>query len=131
LKRRIESLGLSNNVIFTGYVDESSKNAMYCAADVFVMPSAGEGFGYVFLEAMACGLPVIGSEKDGSREALRQGTLGELVDPGDNRALRDAILRGLKKERQVPVGLDIFDYGRFAAEVCKAVTSVCSPPEPV
>jgi hypothetical protein len=53
----------------------------YNSADAYVMPSYGEGFGIVFLEALACGVPVIGSKVDGSREALLDGQLGRPVDP--------------------------------------------------
>ena len=45
------------------------------------MPSMGEGFGIVLIEAAACGVPVVGSQADGSREALLDGRLGHLVDP--------------------------------------------------
>jgi len=45
------------------------------------MLSYGEGFGVLFLEALACGVPVIGSKVDGSREALLDGQLGRPVDP--------------------------------------------------
>jgi glycosyltransferase involved in cell wall biosynthesis len=48
------------------------------------MPSKGEGFGIVFIEAMACGLPVLAGNKDGSTEALQFGQLGPQVDP-DNK----------------------------------------------
>ena len=68
-------------VIFTGRVDEREKVDHYRLADAYVMPSSGEGFGIVYLEALACGIPAIGSKADGSREALRDGRLGQLVDP--------------------------------------------------
>ena len=61
LKKKVEALGLSDHVIFTGYIPESEKIAHYNLADVFVMPSTGEGFGIVLLEAVACGVPVVGS----------------------------------------------------------------------
>ena len=76
-------MGLSDRVIFTGYIPESEKIAHYNLADVYVMPSTGEGFGIVLLEAVACGVPVVGSRVDGSREALLDGQLGRLVDPGN------------------------------------------------
>jgi phosphatidyl-myo-inositol dimannoside synthase len=57
------------------------------------MPSRGEGFGYVLLEAMPCGVPVVASRIDGAREALRHGTLGVLVDPDDP----EDVVRGVKE----------------------------------
>ncbi len=80
-------------VIFTGRVAESEKAAHYQLADSYVMPSSGEGFGIVYLEALACGVPVIGSRADGSREALREGKLGTLIDPRDPDELCEAITR--------------------------------------
>jgi len=82
-------------VIFTGRVAESEKADHYRLADAYVMPSSGEGFGIVYLEALACGVPVIGSKADGSREALREGRLGLLVDPRDAEEIYEAILRVL------------------------------------
>ena len=78
-------------VIFTGRVAEAEKAAHYRLADCYVMPSSGEGFGIVYLEALACGIPVIGSRADGSREALREGKLGILVDPRDPDEMCEAI----------------------------------------
>jgi len=81
LEEKVKSLGLSERIIFTGKIAEHEKVAHYCLADAYVMPSYGEGFGIVFLEALACAVPVIGSKVDGSREALQGGQLGRLVDP--------------------------------------------------
>lgn len=55
----------------------------YNLCDLFILPSRGEGFGIVFLEALACGKPVIAGNKDGSRDALLDGKLGFLVDPNN------------------------------------------------
>lgn len=82
-------------VIFTGLVAESEKADHYRLADIYVMPSSGEGFGIVFIEALACGVPVIGSKADGSREALREGKLGLLVDPRDPDEIYRAVIQGL------------------------------------
>jgi len=87
LERKVETLGLSNCVVFSGYIPESEKVAHYNLADVYVMPSRAEGFGIVLVEALACGIPVIGSRVDGSRETLLDGRLGHLVDPNDTARL--------------------------------------------
>ena len=82
------------------------------------MPGHGEGFGIVYLEAMACGIPVIASTMDGSREAVRDGALGLMVNPGDPPALRAAIRTALTQPRGVvPPGLDYFDLGQFNERV--------------
>lgn len=96
LEGKVETFGLSDRVIFAGYIPESEKVAHYNLADVYVMPSTGEGFGIVLLEAVACGVPVVGSCVDGSREALLDGQLGRLVDPSEPLALLDAVTSALE-----------------------------------
>ena len=96
---RLESLavecGVTKNVQFTGSVPPEELPDYFRLADVLVMPSAGEGFGIVFLEAMATGICVIGGSQDGSRDALCDGALGILVDPENGKELASAILAAL------------------------------------
>jgi phosphatidylinositol alpha-1,6-mannosyltransferase len=96
---RLESLtvecGVRENVQFAGLVPEEELPDYFRLADVFVMPSAAEGFGIVFLEAMATGIRVIGGSRDGSRDALCDGALGTLVDPGNGEELASAIIAAL------------------------------------
>jgi glycosyltransferase involved in cell wall biosynthesis len=84
-KERIDLLlkeyGLTDKVILTGFVADDEIVSHYQLADVYIMPSKGEGFGIVFIEAMACGRRVIAGNKDGSVDALKNGQLGKLVDP--------------------------------------------------
>jgi len=60
---------------------------------VFAMPSRGEGFGIAYLEAMAHGLPCIGSVHDAAGEVIEDGVTGYLVDQSDTRALADRVSR--------------------------------------
>lgn len=114
LQKKSIDRGVGDRVIFTGLFDDRDKPDLYNLADVYVMPSRGEGFGFVFLEAMACGVPVIGSKADGGREALRNGQLGLLVDPTNPAEVRTAILETLARgERKVPEGLDYFSFEKF------------------
>lgn len=118
LKKKAESLGLGERVIFTGLFPDSEKPALYNLADVYVMPSRGEGFGFVLLEAMACGVPAIGSRHDGGREALRGGELGILVDPASSADIRLAIEELLARgTKQIPPGLDYFSFENFTSRV--------------
>jgi phosphatidyl-myo-inositol dimannoside synthase len=87
--------GVTKNVQFTGSVPPEELPDYFRLADVFVMPSAGEGFGIVFLEALATGVRVIGGSQDGSRDALCDGSLGTLVDPENSEELASAILAAL------------------------------------
>ena len=61
------------------------------------MPSKGEGFGIVFLEALSCGKPVLAGNKDGSVDALLNGKLGTLVDPDDPAEIAEALIRILSR----------------------------------
>jgi phosphatidylinositol alpha-1,6-mannosyltransferase len=121
LEAKVESLGLSGAVIFAGLIAEAEKVAHYNLADVFVMPSYGEGFGIVLIEAAACGVPVVGSSADGSREALLEGRLGRLIDPHDPSALIDAVMAALAgpavHERNDAVAT--FDVAHFRARVAE------------
>jgi len=127
LQAKARALGLGEHVVFTGFVEEREKADHYRLADAFVMPGRGEGFGFVFLEAMACGVPVVGSVLDGSREALRDGELGELVDPRDAESLRSGIVRALQKPIAIPPGLAYFSWPNFCARLQAALDSLLAP----
>jgi phosphatidyl-myo-inositol dimannoside synthase len=105
--------GVSDRVIFAGFVAEEDKAAHYNLADAYVMPSVGEGFGFVFIEALACGVPVVASDLDGGREAVLEGELGLVIDPFDKPALRQAILDALKTPKGVPERLSYFSFANF------------------
>jgi glycosyltransferase involved in cell wall biosynthesis len=117
-RRRLEckavALGVPQNVIFAGYVSEEEKADHYRLADAFVMPGRGEGFGIVYLEAMACGIPVVASKADASREAVLEGKLGQIVDPDDLHEIRVAIRNAILQPREVPPGLEHFSVERFS-----------------
>lgn len=100
LRAKAKRLALCDNVIFTGRIDEAEKSDHYRLADVFAMPSVGEGFGIVLIEAAACGARIIGSRVDGSREALLDGALGALVDPRDPDELYEALVTAIAAPRQ-------------------------------
>jgi glycosyltransferase involved in cell wall biosynthesis len=80
-ERVIRELGLENDVLFTGRVPEEELPAYYSAAECLVLPSLYEGFGLPPLEAMACGCPVIASDRGALPETAGPG--GILVDPSD------------------------------------------------
>lgn len=86
-------LGVERLITLAGFVADEELADHYRLADAFVMPSTGEGFGIVFLEAMSCGTPVVAGNVDGSVDALADGQLGVLVDPENI----DAIIAGIKR----------------------------------
>jgi len=113
LQDKANTLGMADRVIFAGYIPEAEKSDHYRLADAYVMPGRGEGFGIVYLEAMACGIPTVASKLDGSRDALRNGQLGALADPTDLQTVQDAVLTALQQERGIPNGLDYFSVGNY------------------
>jgi glycosyltransferase involved in cell wall biosynthesis len=122
LEQKAEKLGVRDKTVFTGYVPEEQKLDLYRLTDLFVMPSRLEGFGYVFLEALATGIPVVASSVDGSREAVRGGAWGSLADPNNRDELLTAIRSGLTHptipERSE---LEYFSVQRFRDRVWKAL----------
>lgn len=89
--------GLKECVIVVGEVSDKELAGYYDLCDVFVMPSTQEGFGIVFLEALASGKPVIAGNRDGSRDAVLGGELGILIDPDDTNSIARAIMEILKR----------------------------------
>ena len=85
-------LGVGRAVICAGVVPDAELPAWYNACDLFVMPSRREGFGLVFIEALACGKPVIAGDRGGARDAVLNGRLGRMVDPHDLDRLAGTIL---------------------------------------
>ena len=129
LEEKVRALGLADRVVFAGLVPEVEKADHYRLADAYIMASRGEGFGFVLLEAMACGVPVIASTLDGGREAVLDGKLGMLVDPGDADGLKRAVLDTLQRPTGVvPEGLEHFAFPHFEARVHGLIGQVL--PEP-
>jgi glycosyltransferase involved in cell wall biosynthesis len=128
---RVESivrrLGLSERVVFAGYVPDYELPDYYNLCDVFAMPSKGEGFGIVFLEALASGKPVLAGNVDGSVDALLGGELGILIDPDDPSQLRDALIQVLERRHPLDImwepqrlrarAIQSFGFSRFVKTV--------------
>lgn len=121
LREKAKDLGIERKARFLGRVENKDLPAYYNLCDAFVMPSKGEGFGIVFLEAMACGKPVIGGDKDGSSEPLMGGELGLLVDPDNadeitraiesacGRKADEALRRSLPRRVEENFGIKVFN----------------------
>ncbi|MDO1582786.1 glycosyltransferase [Rhizobium oryzicola] len=89
------SLGISDRVLFAGYVNDPA--ACYACGDIFVLSSRTEGFGNALVEAMTFGLSVVSTDAPyGPREILDHGKFGELVPVGDADALAKAIDRAIE-----------------------------------
>jgi phosphatidyl-myo-inositol dimannoside synthase len=90
LEALTKELEVSDKVIFAGFVPTEELPPHYRVADAYIMPSQ-EGFGIVYLEAMACGKPVLSGDADGSSDPLQDGLLGWQVPHRDAEALAIAI----------------------------------------
>lgn len=121
LERKAQDAGVADLCRFTGFVPAERKADYYRLADAYVMPSNGEGFGFVVIEALACGIPVVASTTDGTYEAVREGELGIAVDPTDQAALIAAVEQALATPRGVPPGLAYFAEPHFSARVAAAL----------
>ncbi|MEO8187501.1 MAG: glycosyltransferase [Burkholderiaceae bacterium] len=97
LKTLSHSLGLDECVRFLGPVAADDLHRVLSAAEVFVLATRNEGWANVFLEAMACGLPVVTTDVGGNREVVSADALGELVPFGDKDQLLSAIRRALSR----------------------------------
>ena len=99
LRARARELGLGERVTFLGEVpDGGAVRREYLAADLFCLPSLQEGFGIVFLEAMAAGLPIVAARTAAVPEVVPGGEAGLLVPPRDPAALAAALARLLDDE---------------------------------
>jgi phosphatidyl-myo-inositol dimannoside synthase len=91
-----KDLEVSDRVVFAGFVPNEELVEHYRIADAYIMPSQ-EGFGIVYLEAMACGIPVLSGDDDGSADPLQNGLLGWRVPHRDPTAVADACLEILQQ----------------------------------
>jgi 1,4-alpha-glucan branching enzyme len=92
LQKQAEDYGISERVLFTGFVDDEERNKLLASADIAVFPSFYEPFGIVALEAMAAGTPVIVSDVGGMGDVVEDGVDGLKFTPGDDEKLARAIL---------------------------------------
>ena len=97
LAQMAQDLGVAEKVIFAGFVPSEDLVAHYRLADAYVMPSK-EGFGIVYLEAMACGVPTVSGDDDGSADPLQDGRVGWRVPYRDPDAVAQACIEILRGE---------------------------------
>jgi phosphatidylinositol alpha-1,6-mannosyltransferase len=131
LQRRAGQLGLAPPaVVFAGAVDDHERDRHLAEADVFALPArlpperGGEGFGIVFMEATARGVPVLAGNAGGARDAVRDRETGLLVDPEDPEAVAAGIRRLMTDEelrdriaRTGPAWAQSFDWRNVAPRV--------------
>jgi len=112
----------SGRVVLTGFVSDEELVRLYSGAELFLFPSLAEGFGFPVLEAMACGAPVVSSDRTSLPELV--GDAGVLVDPGDEAAVAAACERVLGDEA-FAAGLrerGLERAARYSWDTCAAAT---------
>lgn len=100
LRELAQKVGVDGRVIFPGRVSSDELKSYYDRASLFVLPSKGEGFGFVYLEAMYHRNAVIAGNRDAAAEVVRHGETGLLVDPDDINGLANTIVGLLKDDRR-------------------------------
>lgn len=98
LRERAQALGISEHVLFCGYVSAATLEGLLQRVALFTMPSRGEGFGLVYLQAMRAGLPCVASTDDAAVDVVVHGETGLLVRQSDGSALTEALVRLLTQE---------------------------------
>jgi glycosyltransferase involved in cell wall biosynthesis len=127
----VTSLNLQDCVTIAGFVPDEELCAYYNLCDVFALPSKGEGFGIVYLEALACGKPVLAGNQDGSVDPLAEGKLGCLVDPDNIEEIADNLIKILQGNFSNPVvyqpeylqqkTIEAFDFSKFRTSLAKLI----------
>jgi len=114
LRQQITALGLEDHVHMLGRLPPERLKYPLSAADVFVLATRNEGWANVFLEAMACGLPVVTTRVGGNAEVVSRPELGILTPFGDQTALTQALLDALERSRAADCWdrAAIIDYAR-------------------
>jgi phosphatidyl-myo-inositol dimannoside synthase len=91
-KELARRLGVSDRVSFPGFVDDETLRDCYRDCDLFVLPSAGEGFGFVFLEAMRFSKAVVAADSGGAPEVVENNVTGRLVEYGQQQELAETLI---------------------------------------
>ena len=121
LRAQVSMLGLNKQVIFTGPMKSEALKEPLSAADVFVLSTRNEGWANVFLEAMACGLPVITTDVGGNAEVVCQPELGTIVPFGDPAALQRALASALERNWDRGKIIDYANDNAWDSRVAKLV----------
>lgn len=119
LQSLIKEFGLENNIHFRPFNNDVT--IFYKAVDVFAMASIGEPFGMVTIEAMASGCPVIGTNKDGTKEILKNGELGYLFNNKDE----DGFCKQLIAIAENPLLHDVLEEATRVVQTTYSKENVC------
>ncbi len=115
LRDKAASLNLGDSALFLGFVPDGTLEALRARVAMFALPSRGEGFGLVYLEAMRAGLACIGGAHDAAADVIVHGETGLLVDPLNSEDLAGAVVR-LLQSPQLRAQYGAAGKRRFEAE---------------
>lgn len=125
LEEKATALNINKNILWMGVQPQNKVFEFYAIMDIFTMPSLYEGFGLTAAEAMAAGLPVVGSAVDGLCEVIEDGVTGYLVPAGNSQSLSNALIEFLKEPQKAKaIGRNgckrvenLFSLARFRASM--------------
>jgi glycosyltransferase involved in cell wall biosynthesis len=100
LEEKASALNINKNILWMGVQPQNKVFEFYAIMDIFTMPSLYEGFGLTAAEAMAAGIPVVGTKIDGLSEVIEDGVSGYLVPAGNSQALGDAVIELLNDSQK-------------------------------
>jgi phosphatidylinositol alpha-1,6-mannosyltransferase len=129
LKQRAAQTPCANQIVFCGFVSDQVLRTLYAHSALFALPSGGEGFGLVYLEAMTNRLACIGSRQDAASEIIVDGVTGRLVDQHNITDLADAVSTLLLDEAQRQAmghagytrATTAFTFERFSTRLCELI----------
>jgi len=132
LHYRARAMGLEDKILFTGYIDDETRNKLYSVSTVAVFPSLYEPFGIVALEAMAAGTPVVVSDTGGLSEIVTHGDNGLKAYPGNANSLANNIVRLLTdevyaaqiKNRAGRLVKEVYDWSAIAQRTLSLYNSI-------
>jgi len=129
LREKAAQTPCAERIQFCGFVTRQALRTLYAQSALFALPSGGEGFGLVYLEAMTHRLPCIGSRQDAASEIIVDGVTGRLVDQRDIAGLAETIAGLLLDEPHRRAMGDAgyvratteFTFDRFSARLCELI----------
>lgn len=137
IQKLIRELNLEDCVTLAGFVEDGELAHHYHLCDVFALPSVVEGFGIVYLEALASGKPVLAGNRDGAVDPLCNGELGCLVDPEDTQAIATNLIQILHRtypnsilydpHRLRTEALTLFGLSQFQETLKQLMVSILQP----
>jgi len=137
-RERMKSLaresGAGERMVFLDGLTQEELRSCYANCEVFALPSKGEGFGLVFLEAMAAGKPVVGGAHGGTTDVVEDGVTGMLVPHGDVERLSNALERLLKdRELNAEMGRKgrerverVYQFEHFSSRLREILGTLCA-----